>query len=82
LSLLTDRLQSPAPLPYAGHCFPQLLIRDVEIALRLLDVRVTQHQLNRTDVDAVGQEAAGAFVPQVVPVQVDLAELLPITIGP
>jgi hypothetical protein len=32
---------------------------------------VAEHQLDDADVDAVRQEAAGAFVPQVVPVQAD-----------
>jgi hypothetical protein len=44
--------------------------------LSLLDIGVPQHQLNRADVDAVGQEAAGAFGPQVVPAQVDLANAM------
>jgi hypothetical protein len=39
---------------------------------------VTQHQLDGTDVNAIAQEPAGAFVTQIVPVQVDLPELLSI----
>ena len=82
LTLLTDRLQAPSAFPDSRHRLPQFLVRDVEIPLRLLHIRVTRHQLNRTDVHAIGKEAAGAFVPQVVPVEVDLAQLLAITTGP
>jgi len=34
--------------------------------------------LDRSEIDAVGQEPAGALVTQIVPVQVDLPELLAI----
>jgi len=37
---------------------------------------MADHQLNRADVHSIAQEPAGAFVTEVVPVQVDLAELL------
>jgi hypothetical protein len=36
---------------------------------------MTEHQLDRADIDAVRQEAAGAFVAQIVPVEVDLLQL-------
>jgi hypothetical protein len=36
---------------------------------------VTQHQLDRSDVDAIGQQPACTFVTQVVPVQIDLPKL-------
>ena len=36
---------------------------------------MSEHQLDDADVDAVRQEPAGAFVTQVVPVQIDLAQL-------
>ena len=70
LRLLTDRSEPPAALPYPRHSFPQLLVRDVEIPLRLLDIRVTEHQLNRADVHVLRQEATRAFVTEVVPVQI------------
>lgn len=44
-------------LPDAGHGAPQFLVGDVEVALGLLDVGVTQHQLDRADVDAVGEQS-------------------------
>jgi hypothetical protein len=43
-----------------------------------LDVGVTEHQLDGADIDAVRQQAAGAFVTQIVPVQVDLLQLGPV----
>jgi hypothetical protein len=33
---------------------------------------VAEHQLDNADIDSVGQQAARAFVTQIVPVQVDL----------
>jgi hypothetical protein len=57
---------------------PHFLVGHVQVALRLLDARVSEHQLNDADVDAVREQAARAFVPQVVPAEVDLFELLPI----
>jgi hypothetical protein len=36
---------------------------------------VSEHQLDDTDVHAVGQQPAGAFVTQIVSVQIDLPEL-------
>ena len=77
LPLLPDSFQLlTSSFPDAGQCLPQLLIRDVQVALRGPDVGVSEHQLDGSDVDALRQEAAGAFVSQVVPVQVDLPELL------
>jgi hypothetical protein len=49
--------------------------------LRLLKARVAEHQLNDPDVDAVSQQPARAFVPQIVPAEVDPLELLPIPFG-
>ena len=43
-----------------------------------LDIGVAEHQLDRADVDAVGQQAAGAFVTQIVAMQIDLLELRPV----
>ena len=37
---------------------------------------MAEHQLNDADVDAIGEEATRAFVPQVVPSQIDLSQLL------
>ena len=76
--LFADCLQLPSAFPDAGQCLTQFLVRDVEVPLCGLDVGVTEHQLDNPDVDAVRQEAAGAFVTQIVPVQVDLPELLSI----
>ena len=44
----------------------------------VLDARVTEHELNDADVDAVSEQPAGAFVPQVVPTEVDPLKLLAI----
>jgi hypothetical protein len=37
-------------LPYSRHRFPKFFVRDVQVALRLLDVGVAEHQLDRADV--------------------------------
>ena len=42
---------------------------------------MAEHQLDDPDVDAVGQQAARAFVPQVVPAKIDPLELLAIPFG-
>ena len=39
---------------------------------------MSEHQLNDPDVDAVREKPARAFVTQVVPVQIDLSQLLAI----
>ena len=39
---------------------------------------MSEHQLNDADVDAVREQAARAFVPQVVPAEIDPFELFPI----
>jgi len=44
--------------------------------VRRLQVGMTEDQLNRAQVKTLGKPAAGGFVAQVVPVQVDLSELL------
>ena len=46
--------------------------------LRLLNARVAEHQLDDADVDAIGQQPARAFVPEIVPAEIDSLELLPI----
>jgi hypothetical protein len=69
---LRDGVKLPPPFPHAGQGLPQFLVRDVEVTLRGLDVGVPEHQLNDPDIDALREQAAGAFVAQVVPVQVDL----------
>ena len=74
--LLAHRAQLPAPFPYSRHRFPKFFVRDVQVPLPLFDVRVADHQLDRADVHAIAQEPTGAFVTEVVPVQVDLPELL------
>ena len=60
---------------------PQFLVGHVQVALRLLDARVSEHQLDDADVHAVGEQATGAFVPQVVPAQVDALELFTVPDG-
>jgi hypothetical protein len=42
---------------------------------------VAEHQLNDADVDAVGMQPAGAFVPEVVPAEIDPLELFTIPGG-
>jgi hypothetical protein len=74
--LLSDRLQLASALPDPSHRFPEFLVGDVQVPLRLLDVGVPEHQLDGADVDSVGQEPTSALVTQVVPVQIDLPELL------
>jgi hypothetical protein len=61
--LLADCLELPAAFPDAGQRLSQFLIGDVEVTLRGLDVGVPEHQLDRADVDPIGQEPARAFVP-------------------
>ena len=39
---------------------------------------MAEHELDRADVHSVAQEPTGALVPEIVPVQVDLSELLAI----
>ncbi len=48
------------------------------MALRLRHARTPERQLDGADVDAVRQEAAGAFVTEVVAMQIDLPEFLEI----
>jgi hypothetical protein len=61
--LLADRSELAAAFPHSGHGLPELFVGDVQVPLRLLDVGVAEHQLNRANVDTVRQQAAGAFVP-------------------
>lgn len=42
---------------------------------------MAEHQLDDADVDAVGEEAAGAFVPKVMPAEIDRLELLAVPRG-
>jgi len=44
----------------------------------LLDAALSEHQLNDPDVDAFREQAARAFVPQVVPAEIDPFELFSI----
>ena len=57
---------------------PQRFVRHVQIPLGRLEVCVTQQKLNRPQVKAARQPTAGGLVPQIVPVQIDLRELLAI----
>ena len=45
------------------------------MSLRRLDVRLSEDQLNDSNVDPVGQRSAGAFVSQIVSMEIDLAQL-------
>ena len=44
--------------------------------MRRLDIGVSEHQ--DADVDPIAQQPAGAFVPQIVPVQINLPQLVAI----
>jgi hypothetical protein len=78
---LPYRAQLPPAFPDTGHRPAKFFIGDVQVPLRLLDVGVPEHQLNRANVHSVAQEAAGPFVTEVMPVQVDLAQLGAIDAG-
>src|SRR5260221_2008520 len=60
------------------HRLPQFLVRHVQIPLGRLEIRVTQQKLNRPKIQAARQPAAGGLMPEVVPVQIDVRELLAI----
>jgi hypothetical protein len=47
-----------------------------EIGPRTTIDRLPEHQLNDPDVDTVGQESTGPFVPKVMPAEIDPLELL------
>ena len=70
---LPDARRSGRPSFFQLTSSPLLhfLVRHVQVALRLLNARVAEHQLDDADVDAVRQQAARAFVPQVVPAEID-----------
>ena len=53
----------------------QRFVRDVQIALRLLDARMAEHQLNDADVDAACQQATRALVSKVAPAEIDTLQL-------
>ncbi|MEX2270005.1 MAG: hypothetical protein WD690_00950 [Vicinamibacterales bacterium] len=42
---------------------------------------MSEHQLNDPEVDAVGQQPAGAFVSEIVPSQIDALQLRTIPLG-
>src|SRR5207248_2326757 len=65
-------------LIFPTHLQPsaQFFVGDVQVALRLLNARVPEHQLDDADVDAVRQQPTSAFVPQVVPSEIDAPQLL------
>ena len=60
---------------------PEFLIRRVQVALRLQNARVAEHQLDDPDVDATRQETARAFVSEVMPAEIDPLKLLTIPRG-
>jgi len=70
--LLTDGSELTTPLPDAGHRLPKLLVRDVQVTLRLLHVSVAEHQLDRSDVHSITQQPTGALVTKIMPVEIDL----------
>ena len=72
--LLLSRSSRPELLM---HRPAQFLIGDVEVSLRRLQIGMTEKQLNRSQVETLGEPAAGALVAQVVPVQVDLGRKTP-----
>ena len=47
--LLAHGAQLTAPFPYSRHRFPKFFVGDVQVALRLLDVGVAEHQLDQMD---------------------------------
>ena len=57
---------------------PEFFIRYVQVALRLQDARVAEHQLDDPNVDAIRQEPARPFVSEVVPTEIDPLKLLTI----
>jgi len=67
-------------VPAHLQSFPQFLVRDVQVPLGLLNAGVAEHQLDHTNVHAVGQQATRALMPEVVPAEVD--QLEPLAIPP
>ena len=63
------------PLPADLQSFSELLVGHVQVALRLLHARVTQHQLDDADIHAIPQQTAGALMTQIMRVQIDLPKL-------
>jgi hypothetical protein len=63
-------------LPTHLQSSAQFFIGHIQVALRLLNARVSEHQLDDADVDAVGKQPTCAFMPQVVPPQIDVLQLL------
>ena len=61
---LTARIDAGVPTP--GHRLLQFFCRDVQVPLRLLDVGMAEHQLNRADVHVLRQEATRALLTQAV----------------
>lgn len=61
-----------------AHGLAQLLVGHVQVPLRGLEVGVAEEELNRAQIQPLREPAAGGLVPQVVPVQIDLCELLAI----
>lgn len=69
--------RSSLVVPAQLQSSPEFFVGDVQVALRLLDTGMAEHELNDPDVDAVGKQPAGTFVPQVVPSEIDPLELSP-----
>jgi hypothetical protein len=60
---LSREAEVSTALPDAGQRRAQLLIGDVEVSLRLLDVGTAEHRLDRADADEAGRQLTGR-VPQ------------------
>ena len=81
----TRPISFPTPGEAVGFRFPahlqsspQLFVGHVEVSLCLLNARMSEHQLNDPDVDAIREQSTRAFVAQVVPAEIDPFELLSI----
>jgi hypothetical protein len=75
---ILDQSKGASALPTHLETSSQFVVSHVQVTLRLLDAGVAEDQLDDADVDAVGEQARGAFVSQVMPsvMSVDLPELL------
>jgi hypothetical protein len=60
------------------HSVAQLLVGDVQIPLRRLQVCVTEQQLDCAKVQTFRQPSARRLVPEVVPMEIDFGDMLAI----
>jgi hypothetical protein len=54
LTLLRESKRSAFVIPAHPQSSPEFLVRDVQVPLRLHDARVSEHQLDDANIDAVG----------------------------